>query len=137
MSVVTDKGIDALIHFLSGLGCSVPIDTGLRRPSAHSPSTIAGELFNDSESHASLAGTANPEPVHYDDKDQCFIRDVVQMLLSATAHSRRTFMLFCVHEVFTSVAGVPDPVLLGTAQSGRLICGHLSAKATQSYPKSG
>ncbi|KAF8561421.1 hypothetical protein P879_05898 [Paragonimus westermani] len=118
VSAVSGEGIEKLIGFLSLLGRSMCIDTldNQRLPSSDPDNGPNNGSGSDSRRNSFSRGQ----------KEGYFIDRVEQLLTSAMTPHVSPFMCFWISEVFTSVPGVPGPVLFGTVQSGRLSNGHLA-----------
>ncbi|KAA3678557.1 uncharacterized protein DEA37_0014792 [Paragonimus westermani] len=121
VSAVSGEGIEKLMGFLSLLGRSMCIDTldSQRLPSSD-PDNANDGPNNDSRSDSKRNSFSRGQ------KEGYFIDRVEQLLTSAMTPHVSPFMCFWISEVFTSVPGVPGPVLFGTVQSGRLSNGHLA-----------
>ncbi|KAF5400607.1 GTP-binding protein 2 [Paragonimus heterotremus] len=121
VSAVSGEGIEKLISFLSLLGRTMCIDT------LNSQRLLSSGLDNASdEPNSGSRSDSKRNSFSRGQKEGYFIDRVEQLLVSTMTSHVSPFMCFWISEVFTSVPGVPGPVLFGTVQSGHLSNGHLA-----------
>ncbi|KAG5445420.1 GTP binding protein [Clonorchis sinensis] len=121
VSAVSGEGIDKLIHFLGRLSQSTLPD-----PSQYVSISGAAPSERDNECKSGKPVNTNELSADSSIKESLYIDCVHQALKSILKAGNSLFMCFWVCEVFTSVPGVPDPVLFGIVRSGQLTNGHMA-----------
>ncbi|KER29480.1 hypothetical protein T265_13362, partial [Opisthorchis viverrini] len=121
VSAVSGEGIDKLIHFLGRLSQSTLPD-----PSQYVSISSVAPSEQDNECKSEKPMNTKEQSADSNIKESLYIDYVHQALKDVLKTGSSLFMCFWVCEVFTSVPGVPDPVLFGIVRSGQLTNGHMA-----------